>query len=318
MMQYLIILLDNSAASFCHYEATNKRSAISVEILHKGITYAMKQNLMIQFIYPTCELPKEILEEVEKIDHSKIVPIESPYRENADILLYNTWNDFQQDDKRKVNDICLLRISKKSLFENIDEITDEAIKIKRLNIVLTDIQSFTEEDFESYKTALSHCTSLLSKAYIEGKQPQINLITDRIQLEKMNNCNAGTENITLAPNGCFYICPAYFAEDESSSIGNIDTGIQSPNRQLYDLSKAPLCKLCDAFQCKRCIWLNERSTNEVNTPSHEQCVVSHIERNASLNLLRTIREKGSFMPNKDIQEIKYLDPFDVFEQLKYQ
>lgn len=52
-------------------------------------------------------------------------------------------------------------------------------------------------------------------------------------------------------------------------------------------------------------------TYEVNTPSHEQCVMAHIERNASRLLLRQIQEKGSFLPDKEIEEIDYLDPFDI-------
>ncbi|MCD7721117.1 MAG: hypothetical protein LUI09_02695 [Prevotellaceae bacterium] len=50
---------------------------------------------------------------------------------------------------------------------------------------------------------------------------------------------------------------------------------------------------------------------EVNTPSHEQCVVAHLERNASRELLANIRKHGAFMPEKEIKKIDYLDPFDV-------
>ncbi len=141
-----------------------------------------------------------------------------------------------------------------------------------------------------------------------------------MMLSKMNNCNAGFENITLAPDGKFYVCPAfYLASDEEDyglgkskfSIGNLNEGLDIKNPQLYKLSHAPICRNCDAYQCKRCIWLNRKTTFEVNTPSHEQCVVSHLERNASRELLHNIRKHGEFLSNIDIKEIKYLDPFDV-------
>ena len=51
-------------------------------------------------------------------------------------------------------------------------------------------------------------------------------------------------------------------------------------------------------------------TLEVNTPSHEQCIVAHTERNVSRNLLQNIRKQGVFMPEVEIKEIAYLDPFD--------
>lgn len=49
----------------------------------------------------------------------------------------------------------------------------------------------------------------------------------------------------------------------------------------------------------------------MNTPSHEQCVMGHLERNASRNLLQNIRKYGTFLSGRDIREINYLDPFDV-------
>ncbi|MCB6675385.1 hypothetical protein L0N23_03615 [Bacteroides intestinalis] len=95
------------------------------------------------------------------------------------------------------------------------------------------------------------------------------------------------------------------------SIGDLENGLDIRNSQLYRLSHAPLCRHCDAYQCKRCIWLNRKMTLEVNTPSHEQCVTAHLERNASRDLLQEIRKSGRFLQGREIMEIDYLDPFDV-------
>ena len=170
---------------------------------------------------------------------------------------------------------------------------------------------------------LSILSKILEALYLNGKSPQLNLLTDRMMLEKMNNCNAGWENITLAPDGKFYVCPAfYLASDEEDyglgkskfSIGNLNDGLDIKNPQLYKLSHAPLCRNCDAYQCKRCVWLNRKTTFEVNTPSHEQCVVAHLERNASRELLYNIRKYGEFLPHIKMNEIKYLDPFEMKEE----
>ena len=155
--------------------------------------------------------------------------------------------------------------------------------------------------------------------YVEGSTIQLNLLTDRMMLNKMNNCGAGDTSITLAPNGKFYVCPAFYVVKEEDEIGNLNTpigdlenGLDIKNTQLYKLDHAPLCRHCDAYQCKRCVWLNRKTTFEVNTPSHEQCVMAHLERNASRELLNSIRQHGTFLPDQEeIQEITYLDPFDV-------
>lgn len=194
-----------------------------------------------------------------------------------------------------------------------------------MNVVLTDLEQFTEEDFATYKDTLSSLSETLEQLYEDGKTPQLNLLTDRMMLEQMNNCNAGWENITLAPDGKFYICPAFYHAQpvdgseisigeeckKGFSIGNLTDGVLIQNPELYRLDHAPLCRECDAYQCKRCAWLNRKTTCSVNTPSHEQCVVAHLERNAARELLSNIRKHGDFLPDTpEIKEIDYLDPLE--------
>ena len=134
-------------------------------------------------------------------------------------------------------------------------------------------------------------------------------------LYKMNNCGAGDTSITLAPNGKLYICPAFYYDDVNSFVGDLEKGADIRNKQLYRLEHAPICRHCDAWQCKRCIWLNRKTTHEVNTPSHEQCVVAHLERDVSRKLLNSIRQYGAILPDwEEIKEIDYLDPFEKKEE----
>ena len=302
MLQYLIILLDDTSTSFCHYEnPKTKRCLIPIEILSQGIRFGMMENLMIQFVYPDYELPQEYQEVIESIDHSKIKPL----NENADVWVTDKVESINSDIP------VVLRFKKEYLFTHEPEISEALGKVSRLNIVLTDVDSFTEEDFAHYKSLLEKLSTSLEQLYIKWKTPQLNLLTDRMMLKQMNNCGAGDTTITLAPNGKFYICPAFYYEEENDCIGDWKNGVDIKNKQLYQLDHAPICRHCDAWQCKRCVWLNRKTTLEVNTPSHEQCVVAHLERNASRDLLNNIRKHGTFLPEQgEIKEIDYLDPFD--------
>ena len=133
-----------------------------------------------------------------------------------------------------------------------------------------------------------------------------------IPLEKIFGITTFYSQFALAPNGKFYICPAFYQEDEENNVGDLAHGLKIPNPQLYQLEYAPICRRCDAYQCKRCIWLNRKTTLEVNTPSREQCVTAHLERNASRQLLAAIRQAHKdFLPDTDIKEIDYLDPFEI-------
>ena len=153
--------------------------------------------------------------------------------------------------------------------------------------------------------------------YQAGQSVQLNLLTDRLILKEMNNCNAGVNNVTLAPNGRFYLCPAFYYEDDSQSVGDLTTGLDIRNQQLLQFDHAPICRVCDAYHCRRCVWMNGRLTGDMNTPSHQQCVVAHIERNASCYLQRKLEEAGiQLRDSQPIKEQKELDPFNIVNRWK--
>lgn len=328
MIQYLIILLDDTATSYCHYDNTcYEKKLIPVEDLKQGIFYGMKENLMIQFVYPDYELPQEYKDVINTIDHSDIVSSlceDEELRKKADVIIYHDWVGIQFSSFDK-DGIYTLRTNKEDLFDRYKLLKSIICSSRRLNVVITDIEKFTEEDYKKYKEVLEYLSDVLKTCYVEGKSPQLNLLTDRMMLDGMNNCNAGNENITLAPDGKFYVCPAFYFSgkcdgNEQSlgevcqkgySIGSLKEGLDIKNPQLYKLDHAPICRKCDAYQCRRCVWLNRKTTCEVNTPSHEQCVVAHLERNTSRKLLNNIRKHGSFLSeHEEIKEIDYIDPFE--------
>ena len=87
-MQYLVILLDDTSVSYCHCDNPyKKRRLISLDDLRAGILYAMKENLMIQFVYPDYELPQDYLDVIDTIDHHDIVP--SPMK--GDVVVLGTY-----------------------------------------------------------------------------------------------------------------------------------------------------------------------------------------------------------------------------------
>ena len=298
MMQYLVILLDDTSVAYCHCDNPHReRRLIGLDDLRAGILYAMKHNLMLQFVYPDYELPQDYLDAIDTIDHHDIVP----FPMQGDVAVLNTVADAAEGA------VCVLRTSLKELFAAEAAVADALRRVQRLNVVITDLDTFTDDHLAAYAALLDRWAALLKEEYLAGRTPQLNLLTDRMMLSAPNHCNAGVENITLAPNGRFYLCPAFYYTDPEDSVDPADI----PNAQLLRLDHAPLCRRCDAFHCRRCLWLNQRTTLEVNTPGRQQCIVAHTERNASRRLLAAIRSKASFMPEVDINQIDYIDPFDV-------
>ena len=326
MLQYLVILLDDTSAAYCHADNPPKeRNLMPIETLKKGILFGMKQNLMIQYVFPDYELPNAYAEVIESIDNVKIYPV--------DCKPVTGIEDGNETDVEVANEVpekveaknLVLRLPFGEMLKQKDEIAKLFASGVRINLCITDVEQFTDGQIEAYKQLLEEWNGVLLGLYKQGLSPQFNLLTDRMMLKEMHNCEAGVSNITLAPNGKFYLCPAFYYDDRmkvfnqlnhhepssDNSVGDIERGLDIPNPQLLRLDHAPLCRNCDAYQCRRCLWLNRKLTWDINTPSHQQCVMTHIERNASRNLLNDIRKVGEFMPEIDIKEINYLDPFEV-------
>ncbi|MBQ9296694.1 MAG: CXXX repeat peptide maturase [Paludibacteraceae bacterium] len=310
MLQYLVILLDDTAPAFCHADnPLSERFLMPEETLRRALLFGMKENMMVQFVYPDYELPDGHRCLIESVESVKI---------GRDISVYNGVPE------KIETSAAVVRLSIEDLIAGAQQIAGLLPQTQNLNICLTDIHNFRDEQAEAYSKALSILNAELLQLFRSGQPHRINILTDRLQLKEMHNCGAGVTNITLAPNGKFYLCPAFYYDERtglsnrmnhanpssSRSEGDLVNGLQIPNQQLLQLNHAPLCRICDAYHCNRCIWLNNRLTWDNNTPSRQQCVLAHLERNASRDLQQQLKAAG-MDGGEEIKHIDYIDPFDV-------
>ena len=310
MLKYLVIQLADDAVSYCHYDNTStSEQFISSDTLKTAIRLGMIENLNIQFVYPNRALPEGYEEIIETIDHTKIMPWNAPRVEDAHIIVCNRVAEVE-DCKVGKEQIVILRICRSDIDKLPRIYNDLKGKCVRLNVVITDADKFTEAEFNEYKAILSQLGDSVKASIIDRENTRLNLLSDRLFLETMNNCNAGDEAVTLMPNGKFYPCAGFYYDNLDEDFGDLERGIAIKNQQLFKLGYAPICRHCDAYHCRRCVWLNRKTTLEVNTPSHEQCVVAHLERNESGRILSEIRKEYEFVPEVSIPEIDYLDPFE--------
>lgn len=310
MLKYLVIQLADDAVSYCHYENSSKSEQfISADTLKAAIRFGMVENLNIQFVYPKRALPEGYHEIIETIDHVKIMPYDAVEVANADLVICNGISEVERV-KLRDEQIAILRIGHHEISE-LPRIYDTLDgKCARINVVIKDVDKFSEEDLDLYKGILAQLGGVFEKNIPNNRGTQLNLLYDRLILKKMNNCNAGDEVITLMPNGRFYPCAGFYYDNANEDFGDLTRGVQIKNQQLFKLSYAPICRNCDAYHCRRCVWLNRKTTLEVNTPSHEQCIASHLERNESGRILSVIREQYECLSEIQIPEIAYLDPFE--------
>lgn len=275
------------------------------DVLESTMMWGIKNGLNIQILYPRYELPKGYQTLIDNFEHIEIRGLNKAH--DADIWVANSLSELGQYEY--IVSPVILHLSISEFLSQYQEIGLILPRVKRLNISFSDVHKFTDCMEMLYESALNHLANTIERLYIADHPIQFNLITDRTMLTAMNNCNAGIDSLTVAPNGNLYICPAFYLSKDKE-CGNIRDGVSIPNQRLFDIKNAPICRLCDAFHCRRCVYLNKTLTNEVNTPSHQQCVMSHIERRISKKFLEKIRSFGQYAPDVVIPPLEYNDPFD--------
>lgn len=316
MIQYLIVILEHDAVPFCCYETSvgSKNSLISLETLREAVNHAIRNNLSISFLYGVTPLPEIYNELIESVDHVKIMPLEMIGSSEEIVAVIDAGDCLDSIENLSASNLrnVILRIGSNDLEQLPDIVKHLSGRFRRLNITLKDVENFTSSLFELYELQLHRVRAYLEEEYRKGNMPEVSVITDRPFLVNMNNCNAGVEHLTCGPDGNLYLCPAFYYQKPESTLGSLNGIPEYQHSRFLELSLAPVCRNCDAYQCKRCIYLNQALTLEINTPSSQQCIAAHLERKvSSLFIKNIVLDLPETQMPVIIPELDYLDPFTI-------
>lgn len=274
----VIVLLSSKSTSFCVSDNPhNDEVLLPLATLHQIVEKAKKKNLSLDFVFPEQDVPDEYIEVINSIEHHKITPAAS--NSIGDAVVLDGWDEIMTCDTE--NAFCILRTSLADFYNSVEKLITILQSAERLNIVFTDEDKFCKDDEKPYQEALERLSQIVLNEWQKGHEVNLNVITDKLKLTEMDNCNAGWKSVTLAPNGKYYICPDFYYANEEDSCGDIESGLDIKNPLLYKLNHAPLCRDCGAYHCQRCVFLNKKKTLEINIPSYEQCNKAEIELNIS-------------------------------------
>src|SRR5574344_3068337 len=149
---------------------------LTLENLNKGILLAIKDNLVIQFLYPDYTIPKEYKVVMNTIRHSIIVSStceDEEIRQNADVIILNSTEHISHFDF-EFNKVYVLRIGKADFLDNTSIIKDILTKDCRLNITITDVENFKDDDIEMYKKILETFNEVITHEYTDRKSTRLN------------------------------------------------------------------------------------------------------------------------------------------------
>ncbi|GFI37489.1 anaerobic sulfatase-maturating enzyme [Lachnospiraceae bacterium] len=290
----LLFLLNDSYVSFCSYRPRSKESKyMDKKTIMRGLEYA-KNNFMRPVFVHSTQIDMKELVEYDEYEVLHRIPIEA-YRENMPL------DDYQIIVNCKTIDFLDEIPNQNNLFFNVEQselgrlsefIERMLAKSDRVNV---NVQGLTELfDHNGYYLQLKRCADIIKKIYDETRiLKEINVITDLLFVSSHEGCDAGENSYVFAPDGNFYICPAFYSEG-MENIGNPSIGIRVKNHQLYTKKYMPLCQMCDTYQCENCKYINRLYTNEVNVSPSFQCMKAQIERKVSLQLQEMLRDRYNF------------------------
>lgn len=313
----MYFMLNGKCARLCaNYTVTNDNTTLSTDKLLEGLENAKNNFCQPVFLHSDSNdfmriiSNPEILEKLEGYIIKHIIPYCS---EDLDLMLnYVKQKDiivtFDKNNIDTVSESCIKNCILVVDRNNLDKIYSWTKKLltyyNRVNLKCK-IQTFS--DLNLYEEELKKITQLIIDYAKNGKIYEVNVITDRLFIDHMDNCFAGEKSITLAPNGKFIYCPAfYFSSVEDNYFNEADTFESEYN--MTKLDKSPICKECDAYQCERCVYLNKTTTLEYNIPSELQCIKSHKEREITLSLKNELLKINENLKFREIKPVEYTDP----------
>jgi len=311
-MKFLVVPLDRAAVSFCYYAVESGDSApIPLDTLGRAVTYARSRDLTINFIFSGTEPPSSFAEIMGGVRHAKIVPL-SLAASCPDAVVVLEADELEAGarlaDGFSGNVILRFPIDKvDQLFGSLPTLM---AKSRRINLCLLGLERASEADLDRYRVFLEDLVEVEESQLRGGNECELSFLTEMLLLDSLRDCNAGIDHLSVGPDGSLYLCPG-FLHGHGGAVGNLMSGPSIPNARLLAIGHAPICSICDAYQCKRCVNLNNKLTLEINTPSRQLCVASHLERNASSALRSRIADVPVFSATRPILATDYLDPLEA-------
>lgn len=313
--QVYFLLSDNSI-EFCNYSIKATDNRMDEKSIIKGLSFA-KNN----FYQPILVHDKRSRNWLNDTDNSKlkeellsanvihIMEFESRHLNDESNIIYTfNRNNIMKLDNKLEFCIFLIRADEIDFLSSCIQILLRLVK--RINIRIKYNSSF---NLDTYCHELIKIADELVTYYQNHEIKEVNLLTDLLYLKKMDNCFAGEKNLTLAPDGNYYACPAFYYEKQGMLDIN-ENKLVSNQIEMLTSKRAFVCQECDAYQCNRCVFENKKTTGEFNIPNKFQCIKSHAERKCSQYLLNKLHDINIFK-NKNINNIYYEEPFELFSNI---
>ena len=317
-ISHVFVLLSPASRSFCYYstptDTIGNNAFIPEPAFLEIIALADEKKIALTFVYGDTPPPFSYDQTISSSGYARIVPyrLAEKYPNAVTILDDKDFHCLLKDNPATLAGNVILRCG----IDHIDKlpriIHHLAGVVRRINCILLDYERYTEDAYTRYIGILAEIDNVLLHEYRNNNPVEISIASDLLGLTQMRDCSAGVTHLTLAPDGLFYICPAFYCDSTGNTADLSKTLSALDNPRLLKIENAPLCVSCECYHCKRCAYLNKKMTLEINIPSKQQCVLSHCERENTLYLGQKLANEGIAAGQTEFIHNPVLDPIEKF------
>ncbi len=313
----LIVLLDFRAPSFCYYEFGTLPGCMSLDLFRRAVTLAQENDLALQLVCGSDGLPSAFRDVLGDIVAAAYIPAAAAHSAALGDVVFLEANDVTSTVDLGESQLAIVHITPQYFPILSDRLSHLIDRIPRVNVMIREIAGVRDENIDVYFRELLNVGAHVKQLSGKGQNKEVSSLTDRILMSNPTECGAGSDHVTLSPNGKLYLCPGFAVRDEQS-LGGLDEFARLSVPDVVRRDKAPVCLGCDAYQCKRCIYINQLMTKELNTPPWQKCVISYTEREASRRLLQELQGMGLLTDLPPIHALSYEDPITRFIETPHQ
>ncbi len=306
----LQFMIGSNAVTTCSVSIGNRHNEImDYATIKKGLKFAENNFMRPVFLHSeetaNVLLPLLSFEEYEILHY---IPIEA-FKDNIPVSEYQiivSLKTLSYIEKIQYQDILFFNIPAKEIKQLYGAFVKLAKKCNRINANIIGLDK--DFDFSEYEKQLRKCAEWIAEEFKKHNEiKELSLLVDLLYINKHEACSAGDTQFTYAPDGKFYICPAFY-ENSLGSIGTPESGINILNNQLLKPSHMPLCKMCDCFHCENCKYINKKETGEFNVSPSFQCIKAQVEKRVSKYLQDLLGSRAEI--KNYVKESCYEDPIE--------
>lgn len=318
-IETLQVMLESSCVLPCtkpigSFNQPTPTAKIPAKLLEEAAGFARDRQLRLLLLSgPETAFASEYLEAVRDSDAVWLVPWGSPIPPDTEAVYVANLDELETECN--ATPLVTVRYDWRNLPQLIRHVRRlVAHGVTRVSLVMTDIDALEEGALGDLESQLKELADGCVELYKRGSIVEVDILTDRLLLKEMRNCGAGEKHLTLSPAGEVWACPMFFLKNAADfCYGCFSAQFRLPrkNLELLGFNRAPICQACDAYQCRRCVYLNWEMTKEACVPPRIQCLAANTMRNVSRHLYQRLKEEELFRADLEpIPELKFLDPFD--------